>query len=71
MDNVFIYGLYILIWPAITLGVLILICTATYRDVKKARRNNKHIVQQFIAIIYFLFITKQWLGDDFIRPITA
>ncbi|WP_058369044.1 hypothetical protein, partial [Psychrobacter sp. ENNN9_III] len=35
MDNVFIYGLYILIWPAITLGVLVLICTATYRDVKK------------------------------------
>ncbi|WP_227677745.1 MULTISPECIES: putative transporter small subunit [Psychrobacter] len=44
MDNVFIYGLYILIWPALTLAVLILICTATYRDVKKARRQNKDIV---------------------------
>lgn len=44
MDNVFIYGLYILIWPAITLGVLILICTATYRDVKSAKRENRDIV---------------------------
>ncbi len=44
MDNVFIYGLYILIWPAITLGVLVLICTATYRDVKIAKRDNRDIV---------------------------
>lgn len=44
MENVFIYGLYILIWPAITLGVLVLICTATYRDVKSAKRDNRDIV---------------------------
>ncbi|MGE6440898.1 putative transporter small subunit [Psychrobacter sp. NPDC078409] len=44
MDNVFIYGLYILIWPAITLGVLVLICTATYRDVRSAKRDNRDIV---------------------------
>jgi len=44
MDNVFIYGLYILIWPAITLGVLVLICTAAYRDVKNAKRDNRDIV---------------------------
>jgi hypothetical protein len=44
MDNVYFYGFYILIWPIITLGVLILICTATYRDIKKARRNNKDII---------------------------
>lgn len=44
MDNVFIYGLYILIWPAITLGVLVLICMATYRDVKSAKRDNRDIV---------------------------
>lgn len=44
MDNTFIYGLYILIWPAITLAVLVLICTATYRDIKRAKRNNKDIV---------------------------
>ena len=46
--SAFTYGLYILIWPAITLAVLILICTATYRDVKKAKAENKSIVQQFI-----------------------
>lgn len=44
MDNVFIYGLYILIWPAITLGVLTLICTATYRDIVKAKGENRDIV---------------------------
>jgi len=26
------------------LGVLVLICTATYRDIKKAQRNNKDII---------------------------
>lgn len=44
MHNAFMYGLYILIWPAITLGVLVLICTATYRDIKAARHDNKDIV---------------------------
>ncbi|MBU5616191.1 MULTISPECIES: putative transporter small subunit [Psychrobacter] len=44
MSSTFIYGLYILIWPVITLGVLVLICTATYRDIQKARRNNKDII---------------------------
>ena len=44
MDNVFIYGFYILVWPAITLGVLTLICTATYRDFKKAKINHQDIV---------------------------
>lgn len=44
MDNTFIYGLYILIWPAIILGVLVLICTATYRDIRKAQRDNKDII---------------------------
>ncbi len=44
MESTFFYGLYILIWPAITLAVLIIICTATYRDVKKAIQDNKNIV---------------------------
>ena len=44
MDNVYVYGFYILIWPVLTLAVLILICTATYQDVKRARRQNKDIV---------------------------
>lgn len=44
MISPFIYGLYILIWPAITLIVLLVICFATYRDIKKAKENNKNIV---------------------------
>lgn len=44
MHSAFAYGLYILIWPAITLAVLLLICIATYRDIKKAKKNNKSIV---------------------------
>ena len=42
--SAFAYGLYILIWPAITLAVLTIICTATYRDAKKAKAANKRIV---------------------------
>lgn len=42
--SAFTYGLYILIWPAITLAVLIVICTATYRDAKKAKQNNEEIL---------------------------
>ena len=49
--SAFAYGLYILIWPAITLAVLIIICTATYRDAKKAKAANKRIVQQSISDI--------------------
>ncbi|WP_242678549.1 putative transporter small subunit [Psychrobacter pygoscelis] len=44
MTSTFAYGLYILIWPVITLAVLVLICTATYRDIKRAKNNNEHIV---------------------------
>lgn len=44
MTNAFAYGLYILIWPTITLAVLIVICTATYKDVKKAKKNDKRII---------------------------
>lgn len=42
--STFAYGFYILIWPAITLAVLVLICTATYRDAKKAKEENKDIL---------------------------
>ena len=44
MHSTFLYGLYILIWPAITLVVLLVICGATYRDIKKAKRQNRDIV---------------------------
>ena len=72
MDNVFIYGLYILIWPAITLGVLILICTATYRDIKKAQYNNKDIVQHMVLDnVFYKGITYQMLSDGFIQSINT
>lgn len=35
---------YILVWPAIVLGVLALLCTAIIRDVAKARREGSEIV---------------------------
>ena len=38
------YTFYILVWPALTLGVLIYICRAVWRDAKKARKNNKGMV---------------------------
>ena len=44
MSSTFAYGLYILIWPAITLAVLVLICSATYRDIKRAKNNDERIV---------------------------
>ena len=72
MDNVFIYGLYILIWPAITLGVLILICTATYRDIKKAQYNNKDIVQHTVLDdVFYKAITQKMLSDGFIQSINT
>lgn len=44
MSSALAYSLYILIWPAITLAVLVLICTATYRDIKRAKDNDERIV---------------------------
>ena len=64
MDSTLLYGLYILIWPAITLGVLVLICTATYRDIKKAQRNNKDIIQSLKQSTMYLCIYKSSLGID-------
>lgn len=40
----FLYGFYILIWPAITLAMLALICNATLRDIREAKRENRDIV---------------------------
>ncbi|MEY1662476.1 putative transporter small subunit [Isoalcanivorax beigongshangi] len=40
----FIYGAYILAWPALTLGVLIYICRAVWRDVAEARREQRDLV---------------------------
>lgn len=38
------YAIYILMWPALTLGVLIYICRAVWLDAKNARANNEDMV---------------------------
>ncbi|WP_218278850.1 putative transporter small subunit [Pseudomonas sp. MYb185] len=40
----FIYGSYILVWPAITLGMLGMISYAVLRDYREAKRNNTDLV---------------------------
>ncbi|WP_346796506.1 putative transporter small subunit [Halomonas sp. Bachu 37] len=35
---------YVLIWPALTLGVLVLICRAVMRDRHQARKENRELV---------------------------
>lgn len=42
--NAFAYGTYILIWPAITFVVLVLICGAVVKDVRAARRNKRDVI---------------------------
>lgn len=39
-----IYGAYILIWPAITLAVLLLICAAVRKDIRAAKREKRELV---------------------------
>lgn len=39
-----IYGAYILIWPALTLGVLALICHAVWRDIRTAEEEKRDLV---------------------------
>lgn len=38
------YTFYILMWPALTLGVLVYICRAVWKDTKAARKNNEDLV---------------------------
>ncbi len=38
------FAFYVLIWPALTLGVLIVICRAALRDRREARRQRKQLV---------------------------
>ncbi|WNK20491.1 putative transporter small subunit [Halomonas piscis] len=37
-------GFYVLIWPALTLGVLILICRAVIRDRRQAQKERRDMV---------------------------
>ncbi|EWH03632.1 putative transporter small subunit [Halomonas sp. BC04] len=40
----FLLGFYVLIWPAITLGVLVVICRAVMRDRRKAKEEQRELV---------------------------
>lgn len=37
-------GFYVLVWPALTLGVLILICRAVIRDRRQAKKEHREMV---------------------------
>ncbi|WP_240036407.1 putative transporter small subunit [Halomonas urmiana] len=39
-----LYGFYVLVWPALTLGVLVLICRAVLRDRRAAKREHRELV---------------------------
>lgn len=39
-----LYAFYVLIWPALTLGVLALIIRAVLRDRRKAKEENRELV---------------------------
>ncbi|MDO6442997.1 MULTISPECIES: putative transporter small subunit [unclassified Marinobacter] len=38
------YGTYILAWPALTLGVLVVICGAVIKDAIQARKSDSDVV---------------------------
>ncbi len=44
MTNELVYAAYILVWPAITLGVLAVICGAVVRDVRRARNSDDDLI---------------------------
>jgi hypothetical protein len=39
-----LFTLYVLIWPALTLGVLVLICRAVLRDRREAQKEQRELV---------------------------
>ncbi|WP_217632619.1 putative transporter small subunit [Marinobacter sp. AC-23] len=39
-----VYGTYILVWPALTLGVLAVICSAVIKDAVQARKSDGDVV---------------------------
>ncbi|MEQ5818141.1 putative transporter small subunit [Halomonas sp. SCS19] len=39
-----LFGFYVLIWPALTLGVLLLICRAVARDRREAKNGHRTLV---------------------------
>jgi len=39
-----LFGLYVLVWPALTLAVLVVICAAVLRDHRMAKKENREMV---------------------------
>ncbi|MGO2131331.1 MAG: putative transporter small subunit [Halomonas sp.] len=39
-----LFGFYVLIWPALTLAILIVICRAVIRDHREAKREHRDMV---------------------------
>ncbi|GLR64032.1 putative transporter small subunit [Marinospirillum insulare] len=39
-----LYSIYILMWPALSLGVLLYILRAVWRDAKEAKSQNKEVL---------------------------
>lgn len=39
-----LFAFYVLIWPVVSLGVLAVICSATLRDIRAAKRENRELV---------------------------
>lgn len=44
MTSEIVYAAYILVWPAITIGVLAVICGAVARDVRQARKSDEDLI---------------------------
>lgn len=42
--NTFLFGVYILIWPMLTLVLLTVLCRAVLKDIRDAKRNNDDVV---------------------------
>lgn len=42
--EIVLYSIYILMWPALSLGVLAYILRAVWRDAKEAKKTNQSIV---------------------------
>ncbi|WP_220463558.1 putative transporter small subunit [Sediminihaliea albiluteola] len=44
MSNELVYATYILVWPALSLIVLSVICGAVIRDLRKARKSDDDLI---------------------------
>lgn len=42
--NITLLSIYILVWPALAMGVLVLLCVALARDIRAARKKGKDLV---------------------------